>query len=505
MIMIPFRAGALLARLTVAIAAIAVLPCAGTAASRAACNSTAITSAASGGAGTLTTTPAPVGAIPQVAPWDPDDFGDFHKNALATKTPYGPRGGLHDLTPPPAGAIPVFTQLLARHGARAATSDDDFAVVLQVLDAAKAAGTLTEKGATLARRTAALQKVNDAVGLGQLSTRGRSEQKQLAERLAQRLPGLFADAARQGRTITVINSGKDRAIDSSEIFALSLGQSVPWAAKLIKAPVSDPTTLYFFKQPENAAYQAYKKRDPDLLAAEKAVRLALKTAAAARELLTPLVGVQIVAALDAGMVTVKPNAEDGPATPNSVDVALAVYGVFQQAPALNADGSGPITLTPFLSPDEADQFARVSDTDDFYEKGPGFAGRTITFAMAKPLVDDFVAAMDRIAAGDLHEAARLRFAHAETVIPFAALLKLPHSATQQPLGVMFDDHNGWTGRDVASFSANIQWDAFRTTDGRLLVRMLYDEKEIAFKQGCFPVKDDSPYYAWNELKRCYGF
>ncbi|MDU1670687.1 MAG: hypothetical protein E6833_31370, partial [Bradyrhizobium sp.] len=81
MIMIPFRAGALLARLTVAIAAIAVLPCAGTAASRAASNSTATASAAPGGAGTLTTTPAPVGAIPRVAPWDPDDFGDFHKNA----------------------------------------------------------------------------------------------------------------------------------------------------------------------------------------------------------------------------------------------------------------------------------------------------------------------------------------------------------------------------------------------------------------------------------------
>ncbi|MGU5768104.1 hypothetical protein, partial [Aeromonas allosaccharophila] len=40
---------------------------------------------------------------------------------------------------------------------------------------------------------------------------------------------------------------------------------------------------------------------------------------------------------------------------------------------------------------------------------------------------------------------------------------------------------------------------------QVLVKMLYNEKEIAFKTGCQPYRSGSHYYDFEELKRCYGY
>ena len=51
--------------------------------------------------------------------------------------------------------------------------------------------------------------------------------------------------------------------------------------------------------------------------------------------------------------------------------------------------------------------------------------------------------------------------------------------------------------------ANIQWDVFRK-GSTYLVRMLYNEKETAFKAGCRPVSRGSSFHNLNELERCFG-
>ncbi|KPI19508.1 hypothetical protein OK006_9806 [Actinobacteria bacterium OK006] len=57
------------------------------------------------------------------------------------------------------------------------------------------------------------------------------------------------------------------------------------------------------------------------------------------------------------------------------------------------------------------------------------------------------------------------------------------------------------GRDP--MAAHIQWDVFRKGD-TYLVRMLYNEKETAFKAGCAPVAKGSAFYDLDELERCFG-
>lgn len=65
------------------------------------------------------------------------------------------------------------------------------------------------------------------------------------------------------------------------------------------------------------------------------------------------------------------------------------------------------------------------------------------------------------------------------------------------------DDNPWRGAAVAPMASNIQWDVFRKGD-TTLVRMLYNEKETAFRAGCHPVSKGSKFYDLDELERCFG-
>lgn len=158
----------------------------------------------------------------------------------------------------------------------------------------------------------------------------------------------------------------------------------------------------------------------------------------------------------------------------------------------------------FISARDAAWFGYLSDAEDFYEKGAGFAGGDITYRMADVLLDDFFEQVEakRADTGDL--GAELRFTHAEEIIPPAALMGLPGStkgATAERPYTYAD--NPWRGASVAPLGSNIQWDVFRKGD-TYLVRMLYNEKETAFRAGCRPIAENSSYYDLDELERCFG-
>ena len=145
------------------------------------------------------------------------------------------------------------------------------------------------------------------------------------------------------------------------------------------------------------------------------------------------------------------------------------------------------------------------DAEDFYAKGPAFKGRDITYRMARPLVQDFFQRVEDVQQGDSEYSLVARFAHAETLVPFTTYLQLPGS--DQPLsdGQLYTrENNPWRGEDVAPMAGNVQWDVFRNAENQILVRMLYNEQEKPFKTACQPIADNSFYYSFTELKRCYS-
>lgn len=225
--------------------------------------------------------------------------------------------------------------------------------------------------------------------------------------------------------------------------------------------------------------------------------------------------------------------ETGKHISSVVDAAMDLYNLYIIAADMQEENTGDHTFDfdqyfADVPAEEGNVFAWILDMEDFYEKGPSYAGQDETYRIAQPLLDDFFASIDeRVAGGDT--AATFRFAHAETIMPFAALIGAPGSTQQAPAvenpqsvaDVYNYQNNEWRGESVTPMAANIQWDV-ATRDGidpetgkayTPLIRMLYNEEEVAFGgtntltrglSSCTPVAEGSTWYKESELKSCLG-
>ncbi|GAB7108278.1 lipoprotein [Streptomyces phaeofaciens JCM 4814] len=414
-----------------------------------------------------------------------------HRDSYGTKAVYAPGQSARTYQRPPAGFTPVFTENVSRHGSRAASDSEDGDLVLALWDKAEAAGGLTGKGEKFGPTVRALQAAMAKVGYGNLSGRGKEEMRDTAARTAERLPSLFAGIARTGEKIDVVSSGQGRAVDSADLYAAGLADSHPALEPLIGATRTDKDLLYFHKADGGAAYRDYLANDRRLADTLAAVTDQPKTRAAARSVLRRLFTAAFVNGLSAS---------------DQVDAARAVYDLYAIAPAMSEespDGRG-WGMQRYISASDAAWFGYLGDAEDFYEKGPGFVGSDITYRMADVLLDDFFARIEDKKAGTSTLGAELRFTHAEEIIPLATLMGLPGSTEQVTEDKPYTyAGNAWRGAEVAPLGSNIQWDVYEK-NGRWLVRMLYNEKETAFRASCRPITKGSTFYDFDELERCFG-
>ncbi|MFG0875107.1 histidine-type phosphatase, partial [Aeromonas media] len=455
----------------------------------------------------------------------------------STKAVYVARQDAGSYEAAPAGFTPVFTELVARHGSRSLSSPKYDVLTRQIWDAASRQGALTDLGQKLGAKVDAVTAANRQLGYGLLSAVGKEEHALLATRLAERLPALLGKGGVPG-CIRVETSGKDRANESAYYFMESLAKRVDFItdSKACYVSQQNPSEidkglrnkfeLYFHKtEPEGdylqylPAFQAYMafvgdeeegvSPAPELSEALGGLKTLPQTRVMAREMLERLYSKAFVDELAAGVEYVAVNPEDGDKTyvRDEVDAALMLYNLFIIGPGMirEAQAQGaPWDLEQFITPEESAWFSYLSDAEDFYEKGPSLASQRATYAVAQPLLDGlFDEVQTQVVEGAGEHVAKLRFAHAETLIPLAALMQLEGSRQSAQTGVLMSQaNNEWRGGWVSPYAANIQWDVYRNDAGRVLVKMLYNEKELAFKAGCSPIAVGSFFYDFGELKRC---
>ncbi|MEU6222462.1 histidine-type phosphatase [Streptomyces sp. NPDC047042] len=430
-------------------------------------------------------------------------------DSYGTKASYTPQQSPRGYQQPPKGFVPVFTENVSRHGSRAATDSSDGDLILKLWDQAASEGQLTARGKEFGPKVRALLNAMAEVGYGNLSGRGKSEIAGTAVRMEKRLPGLFAGIAKNGEKIDVVSSGQGRAVDSGKLFADTLAAADPALEPLIGPARTDKDLLYFHKAAGGAAYRDYIANDQRLASTLASITDQPKTHRAASDVLRKIFKKPFVQRIVDG--------EFAAGVGSAVDAAEAVYNLYGIAPAMSAESPGGKGwhMDRYISQRDAAWFGYLSDAEDFYEKGPGFTGSDITYKMAGVLLDDFFKKAETAgnsAPGPNTLGAELRFTHAEEIIPLAALMGLPGStqgATPERPYTYGD--NPWRGAAVAPMASNIQWDVFRKSDttldttlGTTLVRMLYNEKETAFKAGCRPVAKGSKFYALDELERCFA-
>ncbi|MBF4621079.1 histidine-type phosphatase [Clavibacter sp. VKM Ac-2542] len=428
--------------------------------------------------------------------------GSADRTYYSSKTPYAPQGTPADLAPAPAGFAPVYTESVARHGSRALSSFKYDSLTTQVWEQARSEGALTTLGQTLGPEVAKLTAANEKLGYGNLTGQGADQHRGIGSRVVERLPSLFAGIDAGSDTVALESSGEARATASGKAFAEGLKRADPLlASHLPKDIQKDPDTLYFHKSAANADYQAYED-GPVVTAAVDAIYAQPRSHEAARRLLERIYTPAFVDRLAAGQYHFVDGGDGGTHVDDELDAAMMLYNLYIIAPDMTEEVS--VDFDRYFAGDDADTewFAYLLDAEDFYSKGPAFQGSDITYEMATPLLDDFLDSMDARLAGS-STAATFRFAHAETIIPFAALLGLPGSTQPvTPEAPYTYATNAWRGETVTPMAANVQWDVYRDASGRAIVRMLYDEKAIPFRAGCTPIAPGSLFYDTAEVRRC---
>ncbi|MET3466345.1 histidine-type phosphatase [Variovorax atrisoli] len=399
-------------------------------------------------------------------------------------------------------------------------------------------------------------------GYGNETQVGINEHTQLAARLLQRLPAFWKQvgdsAGSAPRQIVTVTSGVDRAVDSGSFFVQSLKATQPALAPLVTyppAPAPYPDTgtaasqpagtnrflLYFHKlvkatdlvsktddplyptYRDSQAYQAYKSGDADLAAKQSGLTVTPEAAAAGRVLLERLFAKSFVDKIADGSYSFANTGSrsfasddgkffssidgDGKTTIKSLgDAGSLLYELYVIAPAMRSEAG--VDFAAYMPAAQAKFFAALNDGSDFYDKGPGMTEKgDITSRMSQILVDDMFNEVDAIARGDRSHAAKLRFAHAEIIMPFAVRMGLKGVDQGVPAAASFSyGSNPWRGEYVSPMAANMQWDVYADGSGKLLVKMLYNEKETDFKAACDGAKKagTAHYYDYAALKSCYG-
>ncbi|QYG05982.1 histidine-type phosphatase [Janthinobacterium sp. PAMC25594] len=402
----------------------------------------------------------------------------------------------------------------------------------------------------------------ESPGYGNLTQTGIDEHRQLAARLLARLPTLFAqvgqDAATAPRQLVTIHSGVDRARDSARFFTQSLLEHAPALAPLLTLPpapapypqgrtpavqpilqadgvnrfllyahklaprmdlVADRANPYFTTYAASQAYQRYE-RTKQLHALMDAPAREPAAAAHARHVLERLFTPAFLAQFNGGATSY---ADTGSYTFTSADgkltrtitgsgktvirspnaAATKLYELYAIAAGMRHEV--PADFSRYMPAEDARYYASVADHEDFYQKGPATTESSgVTWRFALALREDFFNEVDALAAGDLRHAAKLRFTHAEMIIPLASAMGL-----QQPLPASASysyDTNPWRGESVSPLAANMQWDVYRNGDAQLIVRLLYNEKETPFQPACDSARiaPGSVFYDYTGLKACYG-
>ena len=485
-----------------------------------------------------------------------------------TATPYQPQQGLASYSQVPAGFNPVYTEAVVRHGCRGQSSFD--ASVWNMIEQARADGALTPLGVSLRADVWKMMKANalldngvagiTAPGYGNLSQTGIAEQQQLAARLLQRLPGYFSQLAASRnsapRQILYVSSGVNRAIDSGGFFTQALMNNysslhplIAKTAALTAYPAGKPVTqaagidrflLYFHKlaaktdlvtdttdryyqtYQNSLAYQSYLG-NANLVAKVNGVLTCPAARANASAVLLRLFTQDFVNKIDNGTYsfantgTFTFTSDDGKYTStltgsgsmtvqSLTDAASELYGLYVIAPEMASELNN-LDFTQYIPDTQASMLAYLDDVQSYYQKGPGITEDSpITSTMAQVLQDDFFNEVDAIAKGNLSHGAKLRFTHAEEIIPFATILGLQVAGTTTANADTYSyGNNTWRGASFGS-GANVQWDVYSDANANLLVRMLFNEQETDFKPSCDSARyaAGSHFYNYNALKACYN-
>jgi hypothetical protein len=413
---------------------------------------------------------------PGSSPIDPDGLQPH----TSTLTPY-PTPKASEMEAP-NGFEPVFAEHVARHGSRSLTDGDLLDDTIALWEEARDADALTSAGKRFGPDARALRAAMDEIGYGQLSTLGKEEMRGIGARTGERLSSMFDAAIKDGTTVELIDSEKKRAADSARNFAAGLSSTQPE----LKIGKTKPDEKLLKFDNENNEYEDFLDDGP-WKSEYNRVRKLSGIDDIAVDTLEYLYEPEFVAGIE-----------------KKLFYANGIFDVYRGGPAMSRDVD--IDTRGVMPEKAAAAFAYVDDGRYFYSRGPGVEGDDSSYQAAQILLDDFFDEIDDHLLGrdNNPRAAVYRFAHAEEITPFAALIELPGADEPGTPGETYTyENNDFRVSRIAQLSANIEWVVWEKGDTHL-VSVAHNEVPTPVGRDCQPYEDTKNFYELEELRSCLG-
>lgn len=393
---------------------------------------------------------------------------------LGTKSPYpyeSTEGNPYSCTsytntPPPPGYQPFYINYLGRHGARYLESKEQLTFLIGVLEKNKVDSNLTDAGFELLSELKRIEEIEEN-RYGGLTPYGADMLKGIANRMYHEYPSVF------GKKLYAESTYVQRVIDSMFTFLGELFLYIPPETAIISSNGEIDPILRFFDI--NVAYVCYKDSKWWEPMIEKYQKCCNPSVSISQQFFTYPIEEKIL-----------------------LEFAPSLFNVLIEEFDLSEPPYNAIRLlyTYFTDRDRYFYWEKNNLTA-FYKTGPSCNGIMLPTNISFALLRNFIETSDSaIKTGEI--SANLRFAHAETIIPFASILKL--SCCSKQTNSLPHVSSIWRDYEIASMAANIAWIFYKHPDkDEILVKMTYNEQEI-----CFPFcSTHGPYASWNEVRAYY--
>lgn len=399
--------------------------------------------------------------------------------SIGTKTLYLPKQT--KFCPVPKGYKAVYINFVGRHGARHLTKDIRVSFAYKILTKADSLNTLTPVGKDLKKMILNLGKEEEH-HVASISESGANELMGIATRMFDNQKNVFA-ASNQ---ILVSTTNKGRTKESADAFLTGLKKRSEALSKNITFNYADDDHLRFYDF--SKTYDDFKDNGNWIAAYEKLAKAKKLNDIANRFSLK----------FFKAAAYAKLTQED------KISLLEDVYGFYTILGAVKAEIKAvgftekDLDFESFFAVADLKALGTLGNAEDFLKKGPGLNNNGIQVRVAAPLLADFINTTDAYLKTK-PVVADLRFAHAETIAPFAALLGL-HGAAESTKDILTFEKL-WQAENVIPFSANIQWLVYKNeSTGNYLVKFLLNEKEVAVNG---LATKTFPYYSWTSVRAHY--
>jgi hypothetical protein len=357
--------------------------------------------------------------------------------------------------------VPFYVNHLGRHGARFPTSGKALNRVKEILELAQRENRLTSGGVTLLSTIQNLSETFDGQW-GKLSVVGEEEQRGIARRMIERYPQLFSDSVKVQAIATYV----PRCIHSMDAFLACMVEFNSSLHIQRNEGKQYNDILRFFDL--NQSYVDYKENGDWRPIYETFVRRKISSASVMENFF-----------LESGQETDK----------EAEEFVMALFSIA----AILPDTGTPINLDGLFTIGEWDNYWQTQNLRQYMSKSSSPIGRMLPVAIAWPLLSEFIHSADEVIKGKSDTRANFRFAHAETVIPFVALMGI--EGTDVKVVVPDSVSKYWEDYEIAPMAANVQWIFYHDKAREIWVSFLLNEKEMTL-----PVSTSRfPYYRWETV------